>query len=65
MMVVVSKEGKLFHVAGCPFIQDKAHLRTVAAREAMKEGYTPCTRCLKKYLRAELGSPKYIPDRRA
>ncbi len=42
-------------------IQDKAHLRTVAAREAMKEGYTPCTRCLKKYLRAELGSPKVHP----
>jgi len=52
MMVVVSTNGKTFHAAGCPFIHDKAHLRTIAAREAEKEGYTPCIRCLKKYLTA-------------
>jgi hypothetical protein len=50
MLVVVSTEGKTFHVAGCPFIHDKAHLRTIAAREAEKEGYTPCVHCMKKYL---------------
>ncbi len=50
MMVVVALDGKMFHVAGCDFIHDKAHLRTIAAREAMREGYTPCVRCLKKYL---------------
>jgi hypothetical protein len=54
MMVVVSEEGKLFHASGCPFIHDKAHLRTVVAGEAIKEGYTPCVRCMKKYLQADL-----------
>ncbi|HVN19180.1 MAG TPA: zf-HC2 domain-containing protein [Dongiaceae bacterium] len=54
MMVIVSDEGKLFHASGCPFIHDKAHLRTVVAREAIKEGYTPCVRCMKKYLKADL-----------
>lgn len=64
MMVVVSTDGKLFHAAGCPFIHDKAHVRTIAAREAVKEGYTPCVRCLKKYLRADL-EPKFLPERPA
>jgi hypothetical protein len=57
MMVVISSDGKLFHASGCPFIHDKAHVRTVAAREALKQGYAPCARCMKKYLRAGLGSP--------
>jgi len=58
MMVLVYPDGKTFHVAGCPFILDKPHLRTLAAREAMREGYVPCTRCMKKYLNeaATLGS---------
>jgi hypothetical protein len=50
MMVVVTDGAKTFHVAGCPFIHDKAHLRTVASREALREGYSPCVRCMKKYL---------------
>ncbi len=50
MMVLVSSEGKTFHVAGCTFIHDKAHVRTMVAREAEREGYAPCVRCLKKYL---------------
>jgi hypothetical protein len=50
MAVVVADDGKTFHVAGCPFIHDKARLRTLAAREALQEGYAPCVRCMKKYL---------------
>ena len=50
MMVVVAADGKLFHLAGCPFIHDKVNLRTITAQAAMKEGYTPCDRCLKQYL---------------
>jgi Putative zinc-finger len=50
MMVLIYPEGKTFHVAGCPFILDKAHLKTIAAREALHEGYVPCIRCMKKYL---------------
>lgn len=50
MMVVVARDGKTFHVASCPFIHDKVNLRTIEAREAVQEGYTPCVRCMKKYL---------------
>lgn len=50
MMVVVYPDGKTFHRAGCEYIHDKAHLRTIAAREALQEGYVPCVRCMKKYL---------------
>ncbi len=52
MMVVVAEDGKTFHVAGCAFIHDKARLRTISARQAMQEGYAPCVRCMRKYLRS-------------
>ena len=52
MMVVVSSDGKTFHVPGCRFIHDKAGSRMVAAEEAIQEGYTPCVRCMKEFLRA-------------
>jgi anti-sigma factor RsiW len=50
MMVVVSEDGKLFHVAGCEFIHEKTTLRTITAAEASRQGYSPCVRCMKKYL---------------
>ena len=50
MMVIVAEDGKTFHVAGCPFIHDKASLRTITAHEAEQQGYAPCVRCMKKYL---------------
>jgi anti-sigma factor RsiW len=56
MMVVVAEDGKLFHAgAGCPLLRDKAHLRTMTASEARREGYTPCVRCMKKYLNESAG----------
>ena len=62
MMVVVSSDGKTFHASGCPFIHDKAHVRTIVAREALREGYAPCVRCMKKYLRADLGLLDFPSD---
>jgi len=50
MMVVVSENGRLFHVAGCDYIHERDKLRTVTAAEAENEGYVPCVRCLRKYL---------------
>jgi Putative zinc-finger len=50
MIVVVAGEGKTFHVNGCTFIHDKSNLRSIRAWEAEQEGYTPCVRCMKKYL---------------
>lgn len=52
MVVVVSTDDdtKLFHVAGCPFIHDKNKVRTLTAKQAIDQGYTPCLRCMRKYL---------------
>ena len=56
MMVVVADDGKLFHAgAACPLLHDKAHLRTMTASEARREGYTPCVQCMKKYLNESAG----------
>jgi methylphosphotriester-DNA--protein-cysteine methyltransferase len=52
VMVVVSANGKIFHKSGCPFIHDKASVRTLVARDALRQGYTPCVRCMKEYLSA-------------
>jgi len=57
MVVLVTANSKIFHVAGCPFIHGK-QVRTLTAKEALKEGYAPCTRCLRKYLEmAGVGHP--------
>jgi len=49
-VVVAVSDGKIFHVPGCRFIHDKDKLQTMTAGEALREGYVPCVRCLKKYL---------------
>ncbi len=54
LKVVVSDGSKVFHVPGCKFIHDTASERTMTAKEAMQEGYVPCTRCLRQYLKAAL-----------
>jgi hypothetical protein len=54
LVVVVSDGSKLFHVPGCAFIHDKASERTMTAKEAMRDGYVPCTRCLRQYLKTGL-----------
>lgn len=56
LMVIVAEDGKTFHVAGCRFIHDKARLRRIPAREAEREGYAPCVRCMKNYLDTTAGS---------
>ncbi len=56
LVVVVSDGSKLFHVPGCPFIHDKNSERTMTAKEAMQDGYVPCTRCLRQYLKTGLVS---------
>lgn len=50
MTVVVAVGGKEFHKPGCDLIRNKEIARTVTAKEAIREGYVPCTRCLRKYL---------------
>jgi len=56
MTVVVSSGAKEFHVPGCGFIHNKDTERTLTAKEAEREGYVPCVRCMRKYLQtASLG----------
>lgn len=50
MLVVVSADAKVFHAAGCEFIHNKDKARTLTAKEAIREGYIPCLRCMRKYL---------------
>jgi methylphosphotriester-DNA--protein-cysteine methyltransferase len=58
LVVVVSDGSKIFHVPGCPYIHDKASERTITAKEAMRDGYVPCTRCLRQYLKTSvMGQP--------
>ena len=54
LQVVVSNGSKVFHLPGCPFIHDKATERSLTAKEAMQQGYVPCSRCLRQYLKTEL-----------
>ncbi len=54
MVVVVSSGARLFHAPGCSFIHDKNSERTLTAKEAMREGYVPCPRCLRQYLKTGL-----------
>jgi hypothetical protein len=50
LAVVAVSSGKIFHVPGCRFIHDKDKLQTMTAEEALRAGYAPCVRCLRKYL---------------
>jgi hypothetical protein len=52
MQVLVAADTRTFHVPGCTFIHNKNSVRTITAREAIREGYVPCVRCLRKYLNA-------------
>ncbi len=50
MLVVVTADAKVFHVAGCGVIHNKDTERTLTAKQAMDQGYVPCLRCLRQYL---------------
>ena len=59
MMVEIATDGKTFHVPGCRFIHEHeggGNVRKVTAAEAIREGYVPCVRCLRKYLNRQAAS---------
>jgi len=65
MIVVVSAGAKDFHVPGCDVIHNKDKERTLTAKEAIREGYVPCVRCMRKYLEtAEVRKPSPKPETR-
>ena len=63
LMVLVYDSGKTFHAPGCSVIHDKAHSRMIPATEAIKEGFVPCTRCMKKYLGLNANLEGILDDR--
>jgi len=44
-LVTVTEQGKLFHRADCAYIHGPP--RSEAGEQAIAEGYTACTRCMK------------------
>jgi Putative zinc-finger len=60
MMVEIASDGKTFHVPGCKYLHKNNEVggnnaRMVTAAEAIREGYTPCVRCLRRYLNRQAG----------
>jgi hypothetical protein len=45
-VVAVTEQGKLFHRADCAFIHGP--VRSEPGEQAIAEGYTACTRCMKR-----------------
>jgi hypothetical protein len=45
-LVAVTTKGKLYHDPACAFIHGP--IRIGPSEQAVGEGYTPCTRCLKR-----------------
>jgi hypothetical protein len=60
LKVVVSSEGKLFHVPSCRYLHNKVgeSPETMTASQASREGYAPCPRCLRQYLSASVECPR-------
>jgi len=50
LQVVVTPEGKLFHLATCPLVANQSPVRAMTAGAAIAQGLTPCPRCLSEYL---------------
>jgi len=66
LMVVVSDDGKVFHVPGCKFLHkhDDESPVWMTAADALRKGYAPCVRCLRQYLseRVECPRPLATPE---
>jgi hypothetical protein len=60
LKVVVSSEGKLFHVPGCRYLHNKVGetAETMTAEQAMRDGFAPCPRCLHQYLSEAVECPR-------
>ncbi len=60
LMVVLSSEGRIFHVPGCKYLHNKVgeSPELMSASQAMCEGYAPCPRCLRQYLSAQVECPR-------
>jgi Putative zinc-finger len=60
LIVYVSDDSRVFHAPGCKYLHkhDDEPPKQMTAAEAIKEGYVPCVRCLRQYLKAEVECPR-------
>jgi hypothetical protein len=60
LIVVVSDDGKVFHVPGCKFLHkhDDESPVLMTAADALRKGYAPCVRCLRQYLSERVACPR-------
>jgi len=60
LMVVVSDDGKVFHVPGCKYLHkhDDDNPTLMTAADALRKGYAPCVRCLRQYLSGRVECPR-------
>jgi hypothetical protein len=60
LKVVVSSEGRLFHIPGCRYLHNKVGEtpETLTASQAMRDGFAPCPRCLRQYLSEAVECPR-------
>jgi Putative zinc-finger len=63
LIVYVSDDSRVFHVPGCKYLHkhDDQPPKQMTASDAMKQGYVPCVRCLRQYLKAEVECPRPAP----
>ena len=60
LRVVVSDDGKVFHVPGCKYLHkhDNENPTLMTAADALRKGYAPCVRCLRQYLSGRVECPR-------
>jgi len=60
LIVYVSDDSRVFHAPGCKYLHkhDDEPPKQMTAAEAMKQGYVPCVRCLRQYLKAAIECPR-------
>jgi len=60
LRVVVSDDGKVFHVPGCKYLHkhDDDNPTLMTAADALRKGYAPCVRCLRQYLSGRVECPR-------
>ena len=61
-LLVVVTDGRVFHAPECTLIHHKNLEHTMIASQAVREGYVPCTRCLKRYLTSVAQLRPQTPD---
>jgi hypothetical protein len=60
LIVYVADDSRVFHAPGCKYLHkhDDEPAKQMTAADAIKQGYVPCVRCLRQYLKADVECPR-------